>query len=83
MNGTQSIIVYRNPLEQMFWEGLTGSPVIVPVFGSLCVGVIVLILLYRVAERFCGWRGPGSLATGCIWFAAICSVVLTFNFLNV
>ena len=79
----QSIIVYRNPLEQAFWEGLMGSPVIIPVFGSLCVGVLVLIMLYHLAEKRCGWRGPGSFGTGCIWLAAAASVVITFNFLNV
>lgn len=45
---SNSIIVYRNPLEQMFWESFITSPVIVPVFGALIMGVVSLIVIERI-----------------------------------
>ena len=41
---TQSIIVYRNPLEQQFWE----SGALVPVFSGCAVGFVSFLLTYNV-----------------------------------
>lgn len=40
---TQSIIVYRNPLEQAIWEGQMGGE-IVPIMSGIILGVIVMLL---------------------------------------
>ena len=47
MNTTQSIIVYRNPLEQMFWEG-GGSAYVWPVL----VGVFAFFLVFGCIQSF-------------------------------
>jgi hypothetical protein len=47
---TQSIIVYRNPAEQMLWEGGYMWPII-------CVGgtfVLVLVILMTIAKQIMG-----------------------------
>ena len=41
---TQSIIVYRNPLEQQFWE----SGALVPVFSGCAIGFVSFLLTYNV-----------------------------------
>lgn len=40
---TQSIIVYRNPAEQAFWE----SGIMVPLTGSLLAFMIVFVIMHR------------------------------------
>ena len=47
MNQTQSIIVYRNPGEQMLWEG----GYMFPVFGSLAVWLIVFLVVAHFVEK--------------------------------
>lgn len=48
---TQSIIVYRNPVEQAVWEGQMGAE-IVPIMSGIILGVIVVFL----AEKFIPWK---------------------------
>lgn len=43
----QSIIVYRNPLEQMFWESFMNSPYVWPI---LCAVVVFLLVAWAVAS---------------------------------
>lgn len=44
---TQSIIVYRNPMEQQVWEsGLVG-----PIFLAAIAGVIAMVLIMKVVEQ--------------------------------
>lgn len=43
---TQSIIVYRNPVEQMFWEGGFAFPL----FAGLAAGFLTFVLLIKIAE---------------------------------
>lgn len=43
---TQSIIVYRNPAEQAFWEGGFA----VPIVGGCLVGLVAFILSYQIAS---------------------------------
>lgn len=56
MSATQSIIVYRNPLEQMFWESAMAAnlwPVIVGVFVFFLVfGCLQAYVVERFVPRF-------------------------------
>lgn len=45
---SNSIIVYRNPLEQMFWENFATSPVLIPVFGGMVTSFIAMIILIKL-----------------------------------
>jgi hypothetical protein len=57
MNQTQSIIVYRNPLEQAFWEGATGEAMI-PVAGGLFVFLLVAWSIATLINIRWKWRAP-------------------------
>jgi len=53
MNTTQSIILYRNPAEQMFWEGGYAFPLI----ASLATIVVVFLVLMKILEVTVGsWK---------------------------
>jgi hypothetical protein len=49
---TQSIIVYRNPVEQAFWEGLMNSTATWPIMVGIGVFIVSFLifnaLIYRV-----------------------------------
>ncbi len=78
---TQSIIVYRNPVEQAFWE----SNLLIPLGGGLLAFVIAVVALGWVVTqlrpymktRYCNWLGNAMLVV-----AAIIGV-LAFNYLNI
>lgn len=77
---TQSIIVYRNPVEAAFWE----SGVIVPLGGFLVVGFVVFLLLMWIAEKVTKrWQGPNNFVTGAAAVVAICAGLLTFHWLAI
>lgn len=44
MSQTQSIIVYRNPLEQAIWEGAFGAQLSCIIFGIVAFFVVFLLL---------------------------------------
>jgi hypothetical protein len=50
MNQTQSIIVYRNPVEQAFWEGLTNSSAVMPVVFGIVAFFVSFLVLNKVFE---------------------------------
>jgi hypothetical protein len=47
MNNTQSIIVYRNPVEQAFWE----SGDFVPIFSSIIAATVVFLALHALVQK--------------------------------
>lgn len=49
---TNSIIVYRNPLEQAFWEGLMNSGTLFPLIVGIVVFFIVFSSLNSIGEKF-------------------------------
>lgn len=57
MQQTQSIIVYRNPMEQQFWEGAGNNPgIILFVLAMMVVSVLVIWffqgpVLQRINQR--------------------------------
>lgn len=46
MSQTQSIIVYRNPMEQAFWEGASSSPGLVLYIMAIAVISVAVIWLF-------------------------------------
>lgn len=44
---SDSIIVYRNPAEQAFWEG----GYLIPIIGGIGVGLVVFLALNFLAEK--------------------------------
>lgn len=71
---TQSIIVYRNPLEAALWEGQFAE-YLVPAGGAGLVALIVFLIANRLGElavrklRGNFWRWQNRIST----FAAVCS----------
>lgn len=56
MSATQSIIVYRGPLEAMIWENLMNSNMLFPIFAGCFVAFISIVVLYTLAQKFLSWR---------------------------
>lgn len=48
---TQSIIVYRNPLEAAIWESLSASTYVFPVFMAVLTYIVVIIVTHGVVEK--------------------------------
>lgn len=48
---TDSIIVYRNPVEAAIWENLLGSHVLFPVMCSGIVAVVVVACLANLLDK--------------------------------
>ena len=44
---TQSIIVYRNPVEQAFWE----SGLILPIMASGAFYILLVVILFQIADK--------------------------------
>ena len=80
MNQTQSVIVYRNPAEQAFWE----SGVIIPLGGSLVVFLIVVMSLMRLVETktrvFTSARKNSTIS---VFIIASIMAIATFNYLMI
>lgn len=74
---TQSIIVYRNPVEAAFWE----SGMIFPLMGGLGVGFIAFLILMRIAEMTIGDHRINNLVIGGAAIASMCAGALTFHWL--
>lgn len=87
MNTTQSIIVYRNPVEAAFWEGGYAFPLI----ASMVVLVVVLVALNAIGDRIFGrhgnrykfwsWKGPSNMAVCIIVLIASVASGFTFGYL--
>jgi len=58
MNQTQSIIVYRNPMEQAMWEGLMSSSSLIPIMLGLVAFMVAMLVIARVSERIYNYRQP-------------------------
>lgn len=65
INQTQSIIVYRNPLEQAFWEG-TLSGQLFPVIAAVIVFFVVMMVAHNLLDRYHRPRPWNSSANGYI-----------------
>jgi hypothetical protein len=73
---TQSIIVYRNPAEAMFWEGGYAFPLI----GGLAVGLLLFVVLHWAAGKLTKNRfGPSDHVMFVIAVISIVAGGLTFH----
>ena len=76
---TQSIIVYRNPLEQQLWEGGYIPPIMI---GCVCL-LVFFVALMKISSIVFGDRKVNSNPVY-TWGAGILAVILTavlFHFL--
>lgn len=76
---TQSLIIYRNPMEKALWEALTDAQA-VPVIAGCFVGFLVFLLVFDVITKGRGYSrdrwptlvsGIAGLLAGagvCRWF---------------
>ena len=72
----QSIIVYRNPIEAAFWEGVTNGSFFPVICGVVVFFAVFLTIHVQVVERFChnrqAWPSYLNLfVSGCIGCAII------------
>lgn len=75
MNQVESIIVYRNPLEKMVWEGFMGGQFF-PAIAAVVAFFIVFIITNNLLNRFHrpkAWNSPfnGYMAIGVAAVAAV------------
>ena len=79
MNQTQSIIVYRNPLEQQLWEGGYASGI----FLAGVIFVIFTVALLKVVSVCVGDWKVNSSSWICWVVMAVAAVItgLVFHFL--
>jgi hypothetical protein len=73
---TQSIIVYRNPMEAAFWESGLVFPVIVGMVTAVIVALIIAQILNvstRMRRRGFLWENQGNITVG----SAILTMVAT------
>lgn len=77
MNSTQSIIVYRNPMEQAFWETVMNGQFF-PVIAAIIVFFVVLLTAHNLLERFNRPRAWNSPVNGYVSLAlgAVAAVVV-------
>jgi hypothetical protein len=77
MNGqTQSIIVYRNPAEQAFWE----SGMIVPLGAGALMFLFVMMGMDQLISLKYGWRKP-LWTQWLMWVASITASFATMKWL--
>ena len=77
MSTTQSIIVYRNPMEQALWEGVMGAELF-PIAVGAIFAIATVMAVSHIIDRFNGafrknWLGRNSgnvslVVGGIVWF---------------
>jgi hypothetical protein len=74
---TQSIIVYRNPLEQAMWEGLMTSVNVIPVLvGIVAFFTLVVFTDTYIVKRYFKWRSSYA-SNVCLAISAVIAIVIT------
>jgi archaellum biogenesis protein FlaJ (TadC family) len=79
---TQSIIVYRNPVEQAFWE----SGIVVPLGGALATFFLVMVgmmMLFNWVARELSKPQPGNFEIGVAFAFAGTVAILVFQWLSI
>lgn len=76
---TQSIIVYRNPVEQAFWEGLMNSELTFPVMFAVAMFFVSIFfydwLLNKIQDAFKVrrvWNGQGYMVVALSTITSLC-----------
>lgn len=77
----QSIIVYRNPVEAMFWEGLTSGSFFPYICGIIVFFALFVLIQTKVVEKYYKYRNQlqtnlnlvfsGAVAIFVIWYMTI------------
>jgi hypothetical protein len=88
MNQTQSIIVYRNPVEQAFWEGFMNSSAVIPILFGMVAFFVSLIILDKITRmvfrktKIVPWRSgydlPANISLALAAVIGIGTVYLTW-----
>jgi hypothetical protein len=81
MNGqTQSIIVYRNPMEQAFWEGTMNFGNLIPMLAGMLVFLALVVGLSHIIQKKFGWRPP-QWTQYVMWGVSIAGSIATMKWL--
>jgi hypothetical protein len=80
---SNSIIVYRNPIEQQMWEGLAGSDIMFIIFCSGIVAILTIVVLSKLDVMLFGrlpkWKWWREHRVNVILFLGFVAAVVTFN----
>lgn len=80
---TDSIIVYRNPVEAAIWENLLGSNILFPIMCSGIVAVVVVVclanLLDKKLRRVHRTHWIHKYGMNVVFAIAVIVAILTFN----
>ena len=74
-----SIIVYRNPIEAMLWEGLMSGNLF-PIYAGLFVFLASIIITHTFAQKKFGNLGKRSARaqTACLIFSGVFALFTTW-----
>lgn len=73
---TQSIIVYRNPLEQMMWEGAMSGAFFPIIVGVVFFFVVFLTIDKFIVKKYFGWRSRGTPTNMALAVSAAAGIAL-------
>lgn len=81
---TESIIVYRNPIEQQLWEGSVSNPDLLFTIGCSCVvAIITVVILLKLDDMIFGrvpkWKWWHINRINVILFLSAVVAIVTFN----
>lgn len=75
---TPTVIVYRNPLEEMIWSGLM-SGALAPLFVSLLIGVVVSAIVGQIFRGKRVWgRSTDDLSVQSFFAAFFISICVLY-----
>lgn len=77
MNNTQSIIVYRNPIEQQFWE----SGLLIPIMAGMIVVVLTMVVSDAIFSKFIRKYSPtfGKIMNVMLWVSIVAGGYTTYS----
>lgn len=80
MNTTQTIIVYRNPVEAMFWDNImnTNFGNLVPIVAGMFVSIVTIVILSQLSQRKYGFRVPEWVSNGILAIGAVAGVAVSY-----
>lgn len=75
---TQSIIVYRNPLEAAMWEGLMDGSIFPVIVGVIVFFAVFLTVNRFVVERYWGWNSRDVPTYTALAISAVIGIATIF-----
>jgi multisubunit Na+/H+ antiporter MnhE subunit len=73
---TQSIIVYRNPVEAAFWESASSGQIFPVIVGVIVFFAVFLVLNAYVVERFVTFRKRAPATYVALFIGALAGVLV-------